>query len=593
MTLSEIRELFGAVRPVLLRALRSGQLLRPQATLTEPDPDVQVEVDVRIPRADGSDVTATIHRSKRADAAGAPCPAILCAHPYDNRLTPALGNTPLGGPPQQYRMIPQEGRGPRFSTLTSWEAPDPDRWVRAGYAVVNVNMPGYATSGGHPTLFAPDQTEAYGEAIDWVGAQSWCNGKVGLAGVSYLAISQYGVAARQGATGTPSALAAICPWEGVSDLLDDLFRDGGVAEEGFPVFWWHTEVKPTIACSEAEFVARNGFLPMEIDAHHPFRDDYWNDRTANLEEIEVPMLVCASFSDQGLHTRGSFRAFRNASSEHKWVYTHRGLKWDAFYSDAAFERMRAFFDCFLKGERENGALGEAPVRLEVRSARDRIHEVRGEHEWPLARTQARKLYPTADGRLVEAPPPHAVTLAIDARHGRLAFRHRFAEPTELTGPMVLHLDVGVRPHAPGATPPDDMVLFAVVDKLDRAGERVPFYGSVGNHEDAVARGQIQVSRRALDPARSTEWEPVPLNTHEAPLVPGEIATIDVSILPSSTFFEAGEGIELILSPNEIVPSPPFKKRNVANRGFHLFHLGEGRDGHLRIPVIPRASSTAP
>ncbi|MEK6585419.1 MAG: hypothetical protein AABZ24_03670, partial [Nitrospirota bacterium] len=81
----------------------------------------------------------------RAAAAGEPVPVVMCAHPYDNHLTPALGKTPFGGPPLQYRMVPQVGR-PVFSTLTSWEAPDPNFWIPNGYAVVNMNLPGYANS---------------------------------------------------------------------------------------------------------------------------------------------------------------------------------------------------------------------------------------------------------------------------------------------------------------------------------------------------------------------------------------------------------------------------------------------------------------
>jgi predicted acyl esterase len=93
----------------------------------------------------------------------------MYAHPYDNHLVPALGKTPFGGPPQQYRLIPQEGK-PQFSTQTSWEAPDPNFWVPAGYAVVNVNLPGFANSGGRPSLGGAEQVEAFAEAIDWIGA---------------------------------------------------------------------------------------------------------------------------------------------------------------------------------------------------------------------------------------------------------------------------------------------------------------------------------------------------------------------------------------------------------------------------------------
>jgi len=47
--------------------------------------------------------------------------------------------------------------------------------------------------------------------------QPWSNGKVGLSGVSYLAISQWFVASHQ-----PPHLAAINPWEGFSDMYREV-----------------------------------------------------------------------------------------------------------------------------------------------------------------------------------------------------------------------------------------------------------------------------------------------------------------------------------------------------------------------------------
>ena len=143
----QLRRLYRSVSPVAKRALASGQVFRPQCHLTNPLPDVLCEYDVKVPLSNGSFVTANVFRSKKADTAGQPLPVVMCAHPYDNHLIPALGKTPFNGPPQQYRLIPQEGC-PAFSTLTSWESPDPNYWVAAGYAVVNMNMPGYANSGG-------------------------------------------------------------------------------------------------------------------------------------------------------------------------------------------------------------------------------------------------------------------------------------------------------------------------------------------------------------------------------------------------------------------------------------------------------------
>ncbi len=54
-----------------------------------------------------------------------------------------------------------------------------------------------------------------------------------------------------------------------------------------------------------------------------------------LDLITVPALICASWSDKGLHTRGTFEVFRRIASKDKWLYTHGGGKWDRFYSKDA------------------------------------------------------------------------------------------------------------------------------------------------------------------------------------------------------------------------------------------------------------------
>jgi len=343
---------------------------------------------------------------------------------------------------------------------------------------------------------------------------------------------------------------------------------------------------PSGGTPEAELFAIEG-KPARLLEDHPEYDAYWRAKVPDLEAIRLPMLVCASFSDQGLHTRGSFRAFRMAASEHKWLYTHRSLKWDVYYSREVQELTRHFFDCFVKGERNNGFLRMPPVRLEVRASRDEIHEVRGEQEWPPLRTRYRKLYLHAgEAGLEEEETLEAGELRYDAASGRLALRRVFEAETELTGYMKLRLYVEAR--AEGHDPPDDMTLFVCVDKLDRDGARVPFYGSVGNRQDAVARGLMRVSRRALDASRSTPSEPVLAHQGGQKLAPGEIVRVEVAIQPSSTLFRAGEAIELVIAGHEIIPSPPLRKSAAGNRGCHVVHVGGLHDSHLLIPVIPRA-----
>ena len=51
-----------------------------------------------------------------------------------------------------------------------------------------------------------------------------------------------------------------------------------------------------------------------------------------------------------------------------------------------------FMDCFLKDDTSSGFLDTPPVRLEVRSSLDEIHDVRFENEWPIDRTKYSKLF---------------------------------------------------------------------------------------------------------------------------------------------------------------------------------------------------------
>lgn len=112
------------------------------------------------------------------------------------------------------------------------------------------------------------------------------------------------------------------------------------------------------------------------------------------------MLVCGSFSDNNLHSRGSFRGWQAAASAERFLYTRRDGKWARFYSPPALAMQSRFFDRYLRDQD-----GPAPprVRLEVRESRNVITAVREEEDWPLPGTEWRPLYLTADG-LAGSPP---------------------------------------------------------------------------------------------------------------------------------------------------------------------------------------------
>ena len=176
-----------------------------------------------------------------------------------------------------------------------------------------------------------------------------------------------------------------------------------------------------------------------------------------------------------------------------------------------------------------------------------------------------------------------------ANTGQALFDFKFTEDTELSGYMKLRVWVEARHERADKKSPDDMALFIAINKLDQNGNSIHFNGSVGINKDMVTRGWCKVSRRELDPLESTEWHPVQKGASEQKLKTGEIVPVDIELYPSSTFFAAGESLQLIVAPDEIISSPPYKKSTACNHGKHVFHFGGRYDSYLLIPVIPQST----
>lgn len=507
-------------------AARLRGLLRPPVTVRPaPQGEVVFEHDVAVAVRDGTVLRVNVFRPPGEG----PHPAIVCAHPYGKDNLPKRGRRGYKLP-FQYRVF----RMPEpvsFSAWTSWEAPDPAHWVPRGYALVNCDLRGSGTSDGVGDLLSQQESEDYHDLIEWVAAQPWCSGKVGLNGVSYLALSQYGAAATQ-----PPSLAAICPWEGFSDAYRDLLFPGGVREQGFIKMW-------------ARGLKRNRLSNdlLADQSTHPLRDETWAARAPDLSRVEVPMLVCGSFSDNNLHSRGSIRAFERAGSAQRWLYTHRSGKWCTYYSAGALAAQERFFEHFLKGV-DNGMDAQPPVRLEVREDRDTVREVRHEASWPPSGVRWTELFLGGDGRLSEAAPGADGELSFATARERASWVWRLPRDLELSGPMALRLRVSLD----GAT---DANLFAAVEKW-RDGRFVPFEGSYGFGFDRVTTGWLKLSQRRLDEQLSRPFEPVHRDDERVPLAPSEVVEAELALGPSATFFRAGEEIRLVLGGRWLHPRNP-------------------------------------
>lgn len=540
-------------------AARLHGILWPPVDVAAAPPDLMVNRNVGICMRDDVVLRANVYRPHGPG----PFPVILAAHPYGKDRLPKRkwGRWSIN---PQFRALRQTAPI-EISSETSWEAPDPAWWVAQGYAVVNADLRGAGASDGVGALLSDQEGRDVYDLIEWAGVQSWSTGNVGMLGVSYLALSQFKAAALH-----PPSLKAICPWEGFTDAYCDLFTPGGIAEKGFSRIWVAI-VKRVMRTSEDVGKLRRA---------HPLRDQWWQSLVPDLARITVPMLVCASFSDNNLHSRGSFRAFEKVSATEKFVYTHRGGKWATFYSDEARRAQLAFFDHYLK---QRDVPKPPPVRLEVREQREVITQVRTEREWPLLRTQWGDLYLAGNGYLDTAAPKVDGSVTFHTRRRAAAFTFPVQSDLELTGPMSLALWVSVD----GA---DDVALFVGVEKW--VGRKwVSFEGSYGFGRDRVTTGWQRASLREIDTERSTTYEPVHTFRRHQLLSPGEVVPVEVALGPSATVFHAGDRIRLLVAGRQLGPRNPlfgaFPARYASSPSARCaLYWGPQRPARLRVPVIP-------
>lgn len=149
------------------------------------------------------------------------CPTIIAWSPYGKHLAGEV-TRPINRLPFNLGVHMDE-----LSALQKWKGPDPAFWVAQGYAIVYPDSCGSYMSEGNVYTWGTQEDQDGADVVDAIGAKSWCNGKVGLSGKSWLSISQWFTASQR-----PKHLAAIAPGEGFQDLYRDLFMVGGVPTLG-------------------------------------------------------------------------------------------------------------------------------------------------------------------------------------------------------------------------------------------------------------------------------------------------------------------------------------------------------------------------
>lgn len=528
---------FGARAPEYRRSLDQGMI---------------IERDVAVTLRDGARIYVDVLRP----ADERPAPPIIGWGPYGKHSTDVFS-----------RLFPGAGvDASKLSSYTGFEAPDPVRWVNRGYVIIYADPRGTWFSEGTATFLSPQEAEDEYDLVEWAGTQPWSNGKVGLAGVSYLASSQYHVAALN-----PPHLAAINPCEGWSDSYREVARHGGIPENGF---WTYIPNRWGRSSTQIEDLKRE-------TEEHPLYDAFWASKVADWSRITVPAYVVASWSDQGMHTRGTLEVYERIASKQKWLEVHGRKKWAYYYEPESVRRQEAFFDHFLKGEPSEVARWPK-VRLEMRE-KFYVGAARAAAQWPIPETRYVKLHldPASAALRTDAVASETSCRYTSTDAGsRATFDHRFTERTDVVGPMKLRVWMA----APEA---DDMDVFVAIEKLDAKGERVGFAFFAQYDDGPVALGWLRASHRELDPLRSTEAKPVLLHRRETKLAAGEIVPLDIEIWPSGTRFEAGETLQVVVQGGDVHTYPRTSLQDLheatVNRGEHVIHGGGRYDSHLLVP----------
>jgi predicted acyl esterase len=544
-----------------------------------------IEKDVDVPMRDGARLKADVFR------------------PDDGGKFPAILNL---GPYQKDKVwIPPPTLAEAPNPLMNWETVNPEWWVPKGYAAVRVDGRGSGKSPGQCEPWSLAEAVDFYDAIEWAAAQPWCNGKVGLSGISYFAINQWFVANLN-----PPSLKAIVPWEGFADLYRDALFHGGILS----VFMtnWFTAHLMHHTLGRASQHGPDGWNvnTLYFWLHNNLDSGAFAGSQAQWDKITVPLLTVGNWTGFGLHLRGNTEAFMRAASKHKKLRIHTGSHVHPFYTEDGRRDQLRFFDYWLK-DIDNGVMDEPPVRLAIRKGRDEI-EWRDEHEWPLARTQWTRFYfdlaATSSGEepRVGQLVPHNPAAASACRYpvsSLGSMGSTSAASSQVMGGGGIKPGMGVAletpplPHDVEVTGPlmanlwvesasEDMDLFLTLRHFDADGNEVMETGQQGTPVP-VAKGWLRVSHRELDPDLSRPYRPYHRHQRRLYLKPGEIVEAQVEIWPTSMVFRKGHRIRLDVQPRDGIGSQGYMHYHADyNTGTNTIHAGGKYESYLLLPVIP-------
>lgn len=508
----------------------------------QPGPyEVEWTRNVRIPMPDGITLAADLHRPKQAQTAGERFPAIIEYTPYHKNNNAAYG--------------PRATRYPYFASH--------------GYVFVNVDIRGTGDSEGCNTApTSPEEVQDNLEVIRWCAQQPWCDGNVGMIGISYTAGVCYD-AARQ----APEELKAIIVCQMCSDWYDGMACPGGsprpFAYENYaPLMAAYNFAPP-----DPELVGRNweeiwqqrleGSRPWALAYLENLRDGpFWESRLLRGHEEQVRAATfliggwCDWYPDDLLRVYSRLQCPKRVLIG-PWTHNYPENAWPLPRINDRYECLR-WFDRHLKGvdtDPERPLDQELPISLFVREhaapvllRREDPGHFRHAAQWPPEQAQNLTISwtcPTGPSRSVQSPADLDGEVQVPYRPDVGAAAGRYAIGQMLPGwgmPDDQRLDEPFSLVLTGDVLPDGLELCGVPQvELSLSCTAEIAFLSAKLCDVAPDGTSVLITKGVLNLTHRDSY------THPAPLIPGEIYPLRVPLQATAYRLRPGHRLRIMIA----------------------------------------------
>lgn len=542
----------GGVAAPSAPAAMATQAAAPDRTGTPPtlpEPRFQsVQREVLITMDDGVELAATVALPSRDGET-----------PIDRKVPVVFGMTPYG----------------RNAVCGCYA---PDFWATRGIAGAAVDVRGTGGSGGDLSgnYFSPREALDGKALAEWFGTRTWSTGKVGMAGGSYVGITQLLTASRR-----PEHLAAIAPQVAMSDMYRDAFTHGGIMSLFFDAQYLAVQgapgmlglnIDPNLLQQTAE--AKLGQSPPGTLAfdylERPNDTRFYRERSPiNVaDRIEVPVLLIGGWRD-GLSQRGAPELYR-VLAKRPGVETrlsmdpcvHKGCGAPfAPLTDPPNQQDPAalvfeFMTKHLLGER-------TPERPNVEYYLQGAGKYVEATSWPPRSTDFQR-FDLGNGTLQRhrpdsrpngqasyvAEPAAGLSMAFD-QYGTVAASPYVPTDQRLEGPHGLTFRTGVLKGPMTLAGPLALHLRASSTATD-----TDFYARLldvapDGSESVITSGSLRASHRRLDPDKSTPARPWHPHTDPQPIEPDRFYSYAVELWPTAYRLPPGHRLALRVTSVDI------------------------------------------